>query len=370
MPENLLKFMKTIEKKVLFVGPLAPPFHGQSIAFTEAYKNIEARKRVINTNSSSRSKIALILLNARICILLLRARILFKPDVVYFTCSRSTLGSVKDVMLLGLFFTSHAKIINHLHGADFKEFYNGLRPAFKKIYFRLFSRVNLSIVLLEQMKDQFSDFPHMSVAIVPNFYSKDLEGAGKKESDNVNLLYLSNLIFSKGILTLLDAFKVISDKHKNVRLHIAGVFMDDDLMSSNELKTLFFQKLSKLPENSFRYYGGVYGAEKVQLLNSSDVFILPSFYKSEAVPLSIIEAMKCSNYIIVSDHNYLGKFISPSQGKIVPKNDHISLAQAVEEIIENPVKLRLVQETNKVFAEKHFAPESYLESLTKAITGG
>ncbi len=49
----------------------------------------------------------------------------------------------------------------------------------------------------------------------------------------------------------------------------------------------------------------VSNAELIELSAGQDVILFPSFHKSEGYPGSIIEALMCSNAVIVSNWRYL-----------------------------------------------------------------
>ena len=57
-------------------------------------------------------------------------------------------------------------------------------------------------------------FPEMKIEIVPNFYDKSLDLIDyNKTDDSFNVLYLSNIIKSKGIFELIDAFIIFSKEN-------------------------------------------------------------------------------------------------------------------------------------------------------------
>ena len=49
------------------------------------------------------------------------------------------------------------------------------------------------------------------------------------------------------------------------------------------------------------YIPGVYGKDKIKFLRSINFFVLPSKYKDETLPISMLEAMASGAYIIISD---------------------------------------------------------------------
>jgi len=160
---------------ILLVGPLFPPIHGQSLAFTRFVEHIDDKNKiVININYEDNSKLLKVLITFKTLYLIVFKTLFFKYDVVYFTCSRSFLGSIKDVLLINLVSFKKVKLINHLHGSDFYDFLHGSSKWYKNILFYSYNKVDTSIVLLDSMQKQFKDFKNMSVEVVPNFYDSEL----------------------------------------------------------------------------------------------------------------------------------------------------------------------------------------------------
>ena len=89
--------------RFFFVGPLIPPVTGQSLAFSRFVESIPANKKiVVNTNSENKTRPGKILFTIK-TLLILSLRVLFNDyQLVYFTCSRSIPGSIKDILLINL----------------------------------------------------------------------------------------------------------------------------------------------------------------------------------------------------------------------------------------------------------------------------
>lgn len=364
----LQKFMGEIKKKFLLVGPIMPPVHGQSLAFTRFVESFEKKNFfLINTNQSYKNQKLFKIFNGFIVLFLILFRVLLnRIYIVYFTCSRSFFGSIKDVMLINIANLRGVRIINHLHGSDFYDFLHNSPKWYQKILFKSYEKVETSIVLLDRMKQEFRDFDKMKVKVVPNFYDNELDSKlASKSKDNIYLVYLSNITTSKGIFELISAFNRLSPKYPNLILNIAGEFISDELMSFQNVKKKFYKKI--FSNDKIKYLGNIYGENKIKLLQSSDIFVLPSYYKSEAFPISIIEAMSCGNVIITSNYKYLPDVINFKNGSIVEPRSIKNLVDEIEDFINNLKKLRQIQKYNIVTAKEKYSFDRYLKNMQKIV---
>jgi glycosyltransferase involved in cell wall biosynthesis len=350
--------------KTLFFGPLPPPFHGQSLAFQKALNVTADQKILIDINLTGKSFFKKVGLSVLILIKLFYFFFLRKrPDIVYFTCSRSLSGSLRDVFLLQFSGLFKVPVVNHLHGADFKEFYYRVPRLYRAILKNSYFNVQHSIVLTDAMRDQFDMFPYMKVSVVNNFFDENigLRVKNKGVTKGTRFVFLSNIMKTKGVFILLDAYRILKDKYPNIELTIAGSPIGDYDLSANDTFNLFNDYLEKL--SGINYLGVVQGDAKIQLLNESSVFVLPSYHKSEAIPLSIIEAMASGCAIITSEHNYLPSLVGQDNGLLVKPNDVMSLVEAMENYILNPELLQSHQQNNVVYASSNFSEESYLSGI-------
>jgi len=360
----------SLQNKILMVGPLLPPVHGQALAFTRFVENIDTfeEKIVINTNVGDKIKLFKVLLTFKTIFSIIFKAIFFKYNIVYFTCSRSFLGSIKDIILINIVSLKGVKIVNHLHGSDFYDFLHSSPIWYQKILFASYKKVDTSIVLLESMRDQFKDFKNMKVEVVANFYDRELGiKLAEKDTQNINLVYLSNIMNSKGIFELIDAFEELNKKYDNIYLNIAGGYIADEYMNIEDLKEKFISKITKC--NHIKYIGKTFGEKKIKLLQSSDIFVLPSYYKSEAFPISIIEAMACKNAIVTTNYKYIPDVVSTKNGVLVEPKSVDSLIDGIEILLKDIKKLREVQNYNQQIAKDKYTLDKYIDSLNKIVTG-
>ncbi len=359
-------------KHILFFGPLAPPYTGQSIAFTTVVNRFKNEKSTIINISGKNTISSGLLLCLKIIFVVLFGRI----DLIYFTCSRSFNGSVRDVVLLICARIRRIPVINHLHGSDFKVFYDSLPSWYRRIVRWCYNGVGESVVLIDGMKAEFADFSKMKLTVIPNSYSSNLDSCPTNKVRNsgqpIEVLYLSNIMKTKGILHLLNAIEVIFSKYDNINLSIAGLPIGEPDCPESEITQLFneqYERISKDYPGRINYLGVVSGENKKQLLWKSDVFVLPTYYPTEAFPLSILEALRTGNYIITTNHRFIPSIVSDDNGSLVEPDSTIALFEALDEIAEHPERIETTQDLNIWYAMDHYQEKEYLSALEQVLAG-
>ena len=356
--------------RFLFVGPLPPPIHGQSIAFQSACK-LPIDIDIIDTNLTGLSFFKKIQRGIVFfsCFLSFFFK-LKRYDFVYFTCSRAPVSALREIVVLIYAKCFSCHVVCHLHGADFLSFYNGINYLYRKVLYFAYSSVSDFIVLAEPMKSQFSMFKDRAISVVNNFYdaqldSYSIESKTVKSSEAVEIVYLSNLMTVKGVFVLLDALELINKKGVNVRLKIAGEFLSDYESDATAVKRRFFDRIKLL--NNVEYLGVVSGSDKFDLLVSSDIFVLPTYHRSEAVPLSIFEAMAAGCSVITTNHNFLPDIVCKEGAILVEPRDRHSLAEAIFAYVSSPDLMASHKLANIEFAKVHYSESVYKERLLSIL---
>jgi len=355
------------KKRVLCVGPMPPPLHGQAFVFAETYKILGMYQRyLVDINVSGKSlpqTLLIIVLSVVKTIVYLLTK---KISIVYFTCSRSLRGSLVDIIVILLSRMAGVTLVNHIHGSDFRRFYDDCPAFYRRIIELVYQKIDVSIVPMEGMDAQISAlFPRMDVTIIHNFISDDVRHMGRKRrSETIKILFLSNIMKSKGIMELLEAFSILSSEKRAVSLTIAGEIMGDRWWNKHTMKREFFRRIEKLRVSSngnINYRGFVSGKEKACLLRESDILVLPSY--NEALPLAIIEAMCAGNAIVATKTLYLDHYISDDEGILVPIGDVYALAQAIRYLTVNESTLRQMQNHNRNVTGDQFSFARYRNDI-------
>ena len=261
------------------------------------------------------------------------------------------------------------RVINHLHGSDFGSFYRDYPAVLKPVLKKAYNTVETSIILTPGMEEQFSEFPEMKIEIVPNFYPTDFDKKMVKPRDGITILYFSHLMYSKGIFDFLEAIKLISSNYPEIFFKIAGDYTSDPTMTANQVRKEIENFLREHSDLNIKFRGSILTEKRFELLNESDILVLPTFYKSEAVPLVILEAMRCGNAIVTTDHNYLSEIIDERNGCLVESRNPHQLAYSIMNLLSDHDRLLEIQNHNIKEAIDKYKQEKFVRRVNDVITG-
>lgn len=144
-------------------------------------------------------------------------------------------------------------------------------------------------------------------------------------SNKLRILFLSRVTRPKGIFEAVDAFKLHMSKSPESELTIAGSGEDIDALKDY---------VNENAIANIEFFGFANDAMKRKLMNSHDVFILPSY--SEGMPISIFEAMAHGLTIITRPVGGIpGFFKNKDMGFLVDSLLPEDFANALNEVIDD-----------------------------------
>lgn len=143
-------------------------------------------------------------------------------------------------------------------------------------------------------------------------------------SQSTVVTFTGRMIPEKGIQPLIQAASNIIHKGIDAYFLLAG---DGPLLEEA-------QKITKM-EDRIKFLGRIDGNHIISLLDSSDIFCLPSV--SEGFSTSVLEASACKNYIITTFRGGSKELVSEDRyGKIIPNNKVENVEKALITAILNP----------------------------------
>lgn len=217
-------------------------------------------------------------------------------------------------------------VIIHLHGGEFHLFYeNESSQRAKKIIEYVFNRADYVIVLSNKWKDWVErTFPQANVQVV---YNPALTKKVKKPSskNNNTLLFLGNIAEHKGVYDLLEAVALLLPNHPEIILMLGGEGEITKVLSKAEQLGIKSNVVAP---------GWVSGNEKERLLNTSSLYVLPSY--NEGLPMSILEAMTHSLPIVSTKVGGIPDAVTDTkEGFLIDPGDIPALAERISQLLNN-----------------------------------
>ena len=326
-------------QNALFLLSTPPPVHGASMmgqyikesqlindSYTITYINLNTSTTVDEIGKNGLQKIGKVLaLFARVLKVLVKTR----PQFTYMTPSASGLGFYKDWPLAMICKLFSGKFIAHYHNKGVSAYQDRM---FDNWLYRLFFKRTKVILLAKELYSDISKYvKEEDVYYCPNgIPSPSLDPSIKIHQEPAQVLFLSNLLEEKGVYDLLEAIKILKDKNLFFTCCIVGGEGDitDEALS---------RKISDLGISEFvQYLGKKYGEEKLRIIQSSDIFVFPTYYQKECLPLVILEAMSFGLPIITTAEGGIPSLIENERnGLLVEAKNPKKLSFAIQKLLNN-----------------------------------
>ena len=363
---------------ILVIAPLPPtnstlPFTGNSlpvkILVDELIKNNHTVEIIdLSKNSfSSGANLGRVFQILKILIQVFKKR--KNKDVIYLTVAESFAGNIRDIFIYIICFSNLKRTVIHmLGGAMMKSILdhkNGLQFKVNRFFLG-----KLAAIIVEGQA-QFDTFLNVAqkekINIISNFAEDFLFINETKIYEKfkkifpLKILFLSNMLYGKGYLELIDAYKSLPHtKREQISLDFAGGF------DSEKEKNYFLEKI--IYEKQVTYHGSVKGENKKKLYHEAHIFCLPTYYPYEGQPFSIIEAMAGGDGIITTNHSGIGYiFKDGTNGMEVQKQSVSALTQLLGNILSNSNQLLTFALNNRNEANEKYTQEKYLYKIMKVI---
>jgi len=272
-----------------------------------------------------------------------------RPSLVYITPNAKGGAFFKEFVIVTMLKKMGCKVVAHYHNKGVsKKQDSWLYNAFYQHFFKDLRVILLSESLYSDVKKYID---RKDVYICPNGISP--KGESKKRdkkspNDEPRLLFLSNLIESKGVFVLLDALKILKDK---------GLLFTCDFVGgeSKEIDAqLFNREISKrgLIEQVV-YRGKKYGDEKYMVYQNADIFVFPTYYDNECFPLVLLEAMEQGLPCVTTNEGAISDIIKDGvNGLIAERNDVCSLAEKIEILFDDKeLCLKMGEKGHQLFVD-------------------
>jgi len=221
--------------------------------------------------------------------------------------------------------------------------------------------VTVTYTIKNELLNKIKNLDEKKIKVIHSGYNenfKNISDISKKEQ----ILFVGTIAKNKNVIGLIQAFKIVNEKYKDIKLIICGQATDKEYY--NELKTFI---CNNSLEKKIEFIYNADNEDLLKLYNESLIFILPSFYEGFGLP--VLEAQACGCPVIISEQPALLEITNNSaiKSKIGDVND---LAEKIMALLNNEtLQQKLIKsgfENIKAFSWKITA-EKYIDLYKSLI---
>jgi len=235
-------------------------------------------------------------------------------------------------------------VILEWRGSDLLLKNNIIRTLIKKI---LLYYSNTNIVQSKKMHDTATKINNKSKIItIPSKGVDTKFFIIKKYNPNsyTRLLYVGRLHPIKGLSFLIEAFSIILENQKNIKLIIVG----DGVIKDNLINMCKNKNISKYVD----FVGNVNHESLIKYYHEADIFVLPSI--SEGLSNVIMEAMSCGLPVVATNIGGNKELVINNKGGYIVKSKNIlDLKDALNRLINNPKIRETMGRFNRKFIKQY-----------------
>jgi len=338
--------------RVLLIGPTPPPYNGMSLATELVLHAVRDEVSVVHLDTADRRGLSNIgkidtvnlLLASYHGVKYLWLLLLKRPAIVYVPIAQSTLPFLRDCLFLMPARILRKKVVVHLHGGSFAEFFRSTSATMQRIIRYALGTADRTIVLGSCLSNVFEGvIPRDRVRVVPNGIPDSFEAYmyrvpnGRRRT----ILFLSTLMREKGTLDVLRALPRVVKVVPDVRAVFAGEWfrVDDKSAAESMIRELGL-------ESHVEFIGTVVPPVKYDVLNAADVFVLPTY--NEGQPFAVLEAMSAGLPVISTKVGCIPEtVINGVTGFILKPGDSEALADKLALLLTNQDLRREMGESSR-----------------------
>lgn len=326
--------------------------------FDCTYFNLMASNSINESGKITIKKIAGFL---KIWVRLFAYLLAHKPTLCYMALTTTGAAFKRDVLIVALLKMFKVKRVYHLHNKGVSRF--DASKLYSFLYRYIFKNAT-TILLSERLYSDISKYADIkNIRVCPNGITEN--NVIQKEIDKVvpNILFLSNLIDSKGVKVLVDACRLLSERKVEFSCSFVGGIGDISKEAFNR-----YVSEQNLVEY-IKFLGKKVGSEKNEIYKKADIFAFPTFYSNECFPLVILEAMQAKLPVVSTFEGGIPDIIDEGvTGFIVRQKDVEALADRLEILIKDKTLRQKMGNAGYDKYLKEFTFERFEQRMTDILS--
>ena len=324
--------------RLLFVTPLPPPVHGSAMvsryikdselvrsSFQADFVNLSTSRKMDEIGKNSPMKIFRFVRSYWQVFFRL---LVHRYDLCYLAITCHGVGFLKDAPFVLLCKWLGRKVVIHQHNKGMERFVD--RKPYKWLLKRVYGGTHVILLSWKLFSDVERIVRKEQVCICPNGIP-EMSGMTNevKRYPVPRLLFLSNLVESKGVYILLDACKTLQEKGYVFTCHFVG---GESKEISREI--MEEERARRGLEETVWYHGPQYGADKERFFQEADIFVQPTF--EDCFPLTIIEAMQHGLPVVATSEGAIPDMVEHGKtGYLCESRNVQHLTECLEKILKD-----------------------------------
>ena len=294
-----------------------------------------------------------------------------QATILWPSISPDLTGHFRDMLVTLPATRRDQRIVAVVHRGNFYSlFESGIMSATAR---RLVDRVDQFVFLSQGLSDRCTGaIPEEKRIVIPNTIDdatvlpqKEVEAKRRERTaqDKLNVLFVGHMIPSKGYQDTLEAVRLLAARSVPVEAHFAGGWMEPA-----DREAFLTGVASHNLEHVVFHHGAVSDRQAMRALHrNADVLVLPTWYRNEAQPLVIIEALNAGTPVISTPYRAIpDMFENGKGGYLVPPRDPEAIAEALQKLCDMERWTRMSIQARQRF-ESTFAPEQVREKWLRVV---
>ncbi|MGB3144334.1 MAG: glycosyltransferase [Maribacter sp.] len=365
---------KTKQKKILIVGQIPPPYHGQAIMIYNTvqhkYESLMVFHVPLNfslkSNEVGNFKFRKVKILFKVIYEILSVRYSHGVNNLYYPPAGPNITPIlRDLIILFCTRWAFKRTIYHFRAGGISEKLENSTLLLKTLAKAIYSNPNLTIRLSKKNPEDGVYFNSKKDVVIPNGLKDFAKGflLGKKSNLMKTILYVGVIKESKGVLDLLRACCILRSNNIQFKLKLVGQF---DSKVFKEMVLEFVVKNS-LEENIF-FLGIKTGKDKWEEYASADIFCFPSYYECETFGNVLVEAMQFNLPVVATIWRGIPDIVQNNySGFLVEIKNPNSIALKLEELLKNDILRMKFGNNGRELFEQKFTENIYFQSFEKEV---
>lgn len=357
------------QKKILVVGQLPPPFHGQAVvnqlvfdaewnSFGKVTLPMRYSKTIDDVGSAGIAKVLhLIYLILKTWQIWLTVR----PEVLYYPpASANKVPVIRDILYLGMTRFLFKKTVFHFHAGGLGQYLDSI-GRIGKLAKWAYRKPDLAIELYREPDSPGAYLGAKKVAIIPNGLSVE-QPVASMAGEAFSIMFMGALREDKGVLDVLRTVAELKKRGVTVTVSLAGAWSSENFEKGAKA---LVEQLGVNDE--VNWLGVIQGEDKWQTLRSGHCFFFPTFYHSEKFPLVLIEALGMGLPVVTTNWRGIPQLVDGADGAV--DLHELADVQGFADSLEVLAKDREICIQGGVIARKHYAKNYTLEKFLESMEG-